>query len=474
MTDSQTPATPAVTLTVAGQPARSTAPSDRQLRRGGALFGFNQVLGLGLGFLGSMFLVRIATPGEVASYLLLLQAITAVGIVLQLGLGPAALRFAPMSRGEGGETATALLRRRLFGLQVAIWALVVPPFALAWPWIARRLDAPELASASLFVVGAAVLASFGHLTHHYLRAFRMYSVVAPLSHPVPRGLVLGGFLALWALGARDVPWQFLISIFVLSQLVTALGFALALKATSAGEGSEARTASSPPNIGVILGATTALGLRSAAQVVLLSSDLWIMSWARSHEEVAIYGVAARVLQVIAAIPAMANFIVPQEFSMLHADGRKEEMERLARTASTSVAMLSLLALLGMLVLGRPLIRLAFGETYLASWGILMILAVGSFWDTACGSAGYALQMSGHHNRLLVLSAAAAAFNIALSALLAPAWGGHGVALATAVSLVALNMGLVWSARRLVGVRTFVYLEPGRWRQVFRMLIGAEK
>jgi O-antigen/teichoic acid export membrane protein len=299
----------------------------------------------------------------------------------------------------------------------------------------------------------------------------MYTVVATLSHPVPRGLVLGGFLALWALGVRDVPWEFLISIFVLSQLVTALGFALTLKATSAGEASELRTANLPPEIRVILGATTALGLRSAALVVLLSSDLWIMSWARSHEEVAIYGVAARVLQVISAIPAMANFIVPQEFSMLYADGRKEEMERLARTASTSVAMISSMALLSMLVLGRPLIHLAFGDIYLPSWSILMILAVGSFWDTACGSAGYVLQMSGHHNRLLGLSAAAAAFNIALSALIAPAWGGHGVAFATAISLIGINMGMVWSARKLVGVRTFVYLEPARWRQVFRMLIG---
>jgi O-antigen/teichoic acid export membrane protein len=463
--------TPAASLTASVTPARSTSPSDRQLRRGGALYGFNQILGLGLGFIGSMFLVRIATPEEVASYLLLLQASTAVGMVLQLGLGPAALRFTPMSRGEGGETATALLRRRLFILQFAIWALVVPPFALAWPWIARRMDAPELASASLFVVGAAVLASFGHLVHHYLRAFRMYSVLAVLSSPVPRGLILGGYLALWGLGARDVPWEFLIAIFVLSQLVTTLGFAFALKATSAGEASEVRTANPPPDIRVILGATTALGLRSAALVVLVSSDLWILSWARSHEEVAMYGVAARVLQVISTIPAMANFIVPQEFSMLHADGRKEEMERLARTASTSVAMLSLLALLGMLVFGRPLIHFAFGDTYLPSWSIVMILAVGSFWDTACGSAGFVLQMSGHHNRLLALSVAAAIFNIALSALLAPAWGGHGVAFATTVTLIGINSGMVWSARKLVGVRTFVYLEPARWRQVFMMLIG---
>ncbi|MFL6197779.1 MAG: lipopolysaccharide biosynthesis protein [Thermoanaerobaculia bacterium] len=463
--------TPAVSLTVAGQPVRSSAPSDRQLRRGGALFGFHQFLGMGLGFLGSMLLVRVARPGEVASYLLVLQAISAVGILLQLGLGPAALRFAPMSRGEGGEAATAVLRRRLFVLQVAIWALVVPPFAVAWPWIARRLEAPELAPASLFVVGAAVLVSFGNLAHHYLRAFRMYSVAAPLSHPVPRGLIFGGYIALWALGARDVPWELLISIFVLSQLVTAIGFAFALKATSAAEASEARAASLPPDIRVILGATTALGLRSAALVVLLSSDLWILSWARSHEEVAIYGVASRVLQVIAAIPAMANFIVPQEFAVLYADGRKEEMERLARTASTSVGMLSCLAMLSLLVLGRPLIHFAFGDTYLPSWSILMILAVGSFWDTACGSAGYVLQMSGHHYQLLGLTVAAAVLNIGLSTLAAPVWGGYGVALATTVSLIAINMGMVWSARRLVGVRTFAYLDPARWRQVFRMLTG---
>jgi hypothetical protein len=56
-------------------------------------------------------------------------------------------------------------------------------------------------------------------------------------------------------------------------------------------------------------------------------------------------------------------------------------------------------------------------------------------------------------------------------LIAPIWGGHGVAFATAISLIGINMGLVWSARKLVGVRTFVYLDPARWRQVFRMLIG---
>jgi O-antigen/teichoic acid export membrane protein len=174
-----------------------------------------------------------------------------------------------------------------------------------------------------------------------------------------------------------------------------------------------------------------------------------------------------VLQVISAIPGMANFVIPQEFAVLHADGRRAEMERLARTASTTVAMISAASLTALLLLGRPAIRWAFGPSYLASWSILLILAEGSFWDTASGSAGFALQMSGHHNRLLGLTAGAAALNLALSLTLAPRWGGYGVALATTATLIALNLAMVRSARRLVGVRTFAYLSPARWREILR-------
>ena len=441
------------------------------LRRGGAFFAASQFLGMGLGFVGSIVMVRVAQPQDVASYLLLLQATTALGLILQLGLGPAALRFVPVSRGEGGDTATALLRRRLFRIQITLWCVIVPPLALSWPWIARRLDAPELATATPFLIAAGLLASLGHLVDNYLRAFRLYASSALFSHLTARVLVLGGFVALWLSAAEAVPWQVLISIFLGSQLVQALGYALSLPLTTQGETSEPRTAVLPPDIRTILGATTAMGLRSAASVLFVSADLWILSWARPHEEVAVYGIVTRVLHVMAALPGIANFVIPQELSMLFADGRRDEMERLTRTASTFMALLSGACFLGILVLGRPLLHLAFGDTYMSGWSILLILAVGTFWDTASGSAGFALQMTGHHNRLLQLTAAAAVFKVALSLALAQSWGGHGVAVATTVSLIALNMAMVWSARRLVGIRTFVYLEPARWREVLRKAVG---
>jgi len=450
-------------------PAESNSATRTRLLRGGMLFGFSQFLGMALGFLSGMVMVRVAEKPAVASYMLLQQAIMALGMALQLGLGSAALRFTPISRGQGGERATAVLRRRLLGIQVSLWLLFVPPLALAWPVLARKLDAPELSNASAFLIAAAVLASFGNLADSYLRSFRLYSLSAPLTHLLPRGLILGGFLVLLLTASRQEPWEMLASVYVGAMLLTCLAYAVALLSTTAGESSEPRAASAPPGIREILGTSSAMGLRSAASVLFVSSSLWVLSWARPHEDVAVYGVAATLLQVMAAIPSIANFIVPQEFAVLFADGRKVEMERLARTAATLVAILSGACLAGLLLLGRPLIRVAYGAPYVGAWGILIVLALGSFWDSASGGAGFALQMAGHHVRLLLLTIGGAILNVALSLALAPAWGAYGIAVATTVTLIAVNVAMVWSARTLVGVRTFVYTRPSQWKQALQMV-----
>lgn len=451
-------------------PARSRSASLRSLSRGGALFAVCHFLGMGLGFAGTMILARIAERQDIASYFLFLQAITGVGLILQLGLGPATLRFAPVSRGQGGERASALLRRRLLLIQLGIWTAIVPPLAVGWPWIARALDAPELAKASPLLIGAAMLASLGQLMEHYVRAFRLYKVSAPLGHFAPRALIFGGFVALWAMGREGLPWEMLITIYISSQLAVALGYAVALRATTRGETDEPRAAAAPPGIPTILGTSTAMGLRSAAAVLFLSSDLWILSWARSHEEVAVYGVAARVMQIMSALPGMANFLIPQEFAVLHAEGRTQEMERLARSASTLVAMISAVALLGLVFFGRPLLQLAFGEAYMGGWILLLILAVGTLWDTASGTAGFVLQMSGNHMLLLQLTVGMAVLKLPLSIALAKVWGGPGVALATTLALIVFNVAMVAAARRRVGVRTFVYLQPRKWREIVRQVL----
>jgi O-antigen/teichoic acid export membrane protein len=450
-------------------PAVAGGTGRARLRTGSLFFATSQLAGMALSFLGSMVLVRIADKPAVASYTLLLQAILAVGLVLQLGLGAAALRFVPISRGRGGDRNTAVLRRRLFILQVGSWSCAIPLLALTWPWITRAMNAPELARATPFVLAAAMLASFGHLVDNYFRAFRFYAVSAALTHFLPRALIFAGFAALWLAGGGTLPWEVLASIYLGSLLVTGLSYAAALPWTTAAETSEPRDATPPPGFREILGTSTAMGLRSAASVLYLSSSLWILKWARPHEEVAIYAVAASLLQVLSAIPAATTYVIPQEFAVLWADRRVRQMETLARTSATVVAGVSLTALAGLALAGKPLIRFAYPE-YGAAWGLLLILGLGSFWDTASGGAGYVLQMTGRHLRLLGITLGGAALNVALSLALAPRWGAYGIALATTVTLIAVNIAMVESVRRLFGVRTFVYGRVSQWREVLRLVL----
>jgi len=454
----------------AAPPPKAPALSARSLWRGGIVYGASHFLGMGLGFVSSMILVRVAQQPSVASYLLLLQATLALALLLELGLGQAALRFAPICRGEGGEAATRVLRRRLLALELGVWAVVAPPVFFVWPIVARRLEAPELAGAAPFLLATAMLGSFSRILDSYLRAFRFYTSSAVLTHFLPRAVLLGGFLVLLGSGMHDAPWSALISLFLIGQFVTTLAYALRLPGTTAAETSEPRIAMAPPPTGEIFNTTFAMGLRSAASILMISSDLWILSWARSHEEVAVYGVVTRIVQVMEALTLIANFLIPQEFAMLYADGRKNELERLARTAATAVGILSLGSLLGIVVLGRPLIRLAFGASYLSGWGILLILAVGIFWDAASGGAGYLLQMTGNHVVLFLLTLGGATFNVALNLFLAPRLGGYGVAVATSLTLIGLNMAMVATARRRVGVKTFVYFRLAEWRRIFRLLL----
>jgi O-antigen/teichoic acid export membrane protein len=434
------------------------------------IYGASHFLGMGLGFLSSMILVRVADRPSVGSYLLLLQATLALALILELGLGQAALRFAPVCRGAGGEAYTRLLRRRLLLLEIAVWIVVAPPVYFVWPFLARRLEAPELASAAPFLLTVAMLSSFSRIVDAYLRAFRFYTASAVLTHFLPRALLLGGFVFLLGSHVRDASWGTLIAIFLLAQLVTTLGYAFRLPATTAAETSEPRTALPPPPTGEIFTTTFAMGLRSAAAILMISSDLWVLSWARSHTEVAVYGVVTRIMQVMEALTLIASFIIPQEFAMLWADGKKAELERLARTAATAVAILSLGSLLGIAVLGRPLIRFAFGQGYLSGWGILLVLAVGVFWDAASGGSGYLLQMTGNHVILFLLTLVSALVNLALSLFLAPRLGGYGVAIATSATLVGINIAFVATVRRRLGVKTFVYFRVAEWRRVFGQLL----
>ena len=438
---------------------------------GPGLFTAAQFVALALSFVGGAFMVRVAEPAAVASYMLFVQGALVLTPLMEMGLGPAAVRFAPLARGRGGTATTALLRRRLLAILLSGWFVIALPMAAFWPTITRWLDAPELSAAAAAALATAGLLSFNAVSDAYLRAFRYFEASAAIGDVAPRVLMAVAFALFFTL-QLDATWVALAAIFFGAQLCASLAYAAALWTTTAAETSEARDATPPPAFPAVAGAAVTMGFRASVGIVLGTSALWVLSWARPHEEVAVYGVMLGLGQLVGLTVTVAARLVPQEFAVLHADGRLEDLERLTRTTATAVGLVTLAAFVALALGGRFLISVAYGETYVSGWSALLVLTLGTFLDAAAGLAGCLLQSTGHHVALLRLTIAAAIVNLALSLLLAPAFGAVGVAAATTVTIIVFDTALVLTARRLVGVTTVAYLRPSRWLAAVTSVFGA--
>jgi O-antigen/teichoic acid export membrane protein len=439
-------------------------PPGPNIARGSLFFAAAHAVALLVSLLGNMALVRIAPPSEIASYLLFVQTVTMLAIVLHLGLANSTLRLAPLARGAGGRDATAKLRRRLLGLQLMFWAIALPILHFAWPPLTRRLGAPELPAVGPAVAGVAAILSLARTSTAYLRAFRRYLAAATLEQLGARALMTTCFVVILVRGG-GVSWVALAAIFSVASAASLLAQATALGATTPLEENEPRVAQPPPGSAAIARLAAVIGANGIIAALVVSSDLWILSATRSHAEVALYGMMLRLLQLVTFSPMVAAFVVPQEFSRLHAAGALAELETLARTSATVNLAVAGTMGVGLAVLGRPLIGLLFGPAYVPGWGILMVLVVGRLIDVAAGPAGALLLMTGHQGRVFANTAAAGIGTVALAALLAWLWGGYGVATAVGLGLLAINALNVRSSRRLLGVRTLAFASAREWSRL---------
>jgi O-antigen/teichoic acid export membrane protein len=94
--------------------------------------------------------------------------------------------------------------------------------------------------------------------------------------------------------------------------------------------------------------------------------------------------------------------------------------------------------------GKWLLPVVFGQEYSPSYIILVILCLGQLFNAAMGSVGLLLNMCGFEKHTALGVTIAALISIILNLLLIPLWGTSGSAVATCVSMIAWNILLgIW-------------------------------
>lgn len=195
-----------------------------------------------------------------------------------------------------------------------------------------------------------------------------------------------------------------------------------------------------------------LFLTGSAGVLMLHTDVVLLGLLSSPNEVATYGAAGRIATVTSFIFfAMSALSVPR-FAGLWSERRLEELETLLASVVRWIFWPSAAVVCGLLLFGKPILGL-FGESFVAGYSVLAVLAVASLCTAAVGPIGELLQVTGNHDAAALTLGGGAALNLTLNLALIPTYGPIGAAVATSTSWIAIRVCQFVIVRQRLGIRT---------------------
>lgn len=438
--------------------------------RAGAIFGLINRASLGLlNIAVAMVLTRLLTPADFGFYTVFAQ-IVAVGAMIQsFGMQTGVTKLAGIAGGTGAwDRAQAILKATgfIFCLVAIVFGAV---FLGLWPLMEEDLFRRELGWLMAGLILLIILTrSAEEIGSAFLRGVGRVRAGALLLSAPREGLVFLAALFALVTASQVGAWAIVEIYAAASALIALLAMLICLRFVRSHSGGPPDTEAFGPKHLAILSAP--MLLHSSGALVLKATDVWILSAYREAGEVALYGAAMRVTNLVIFGLSVINMALPQLLAALYAEGRHTDFERIARTAATWSTVVSVPVFLFILFFAEPLLDLLFGAPYGDAATILIILAAGQTVSAIVGSPGMMLQMTGHQNLMSALTIGALVVNVVANILVVEEHGAVGVAVVTALTItgrMALHTLLAWRLTGALSLPDPRTLTPAALRSMLR-------
>lgn len=188
---------------------------------------------------------------------------------------------------------------------------------------------------------------------------------------------------------------------------------------------------------------------------MLNSQIGIvlLGWLGTDQDVASLRLASKGAQFVVFSLMVINMVIAPHVTQAHGSGNRQRLQRLSRHSARLAFAGGLPVALLLIFWGAPIIGLLFGHEYVGNTTRpLAILAGGQLVNTAFGSVGLFLTMTGHEIDTFKGQAWALLINLILALLLIPRMGVDGAAYAAAVGLVAWNLVLAVKLVKRLNIR----------------------
>lgn len=179
-------------------------------------------------------------------------------------------------------------------------------------------------------------------------------------------------------------------------------------------------------------------LTSVMHLVMGKTDIIMLGAMTTAREVGIYSVSLKLSLLTSFILVSVNAMLAPKFSQLFHAGKLEDLKMVARNCARLIFYATLPIVVIYLFFGDYILAL-FGRDFVSGRMALVILIGGQFVNSAAGSVGYFLDMTGHQKVFQYIVMFGAVLNIVLNFILIPHFGINGAAFASTISIATWNI-----------------------------------
>jgi O-antigen/teichoic acid export membrane protein len=160
---------------------------------------------------------------------------------------------------------------------------------------------------------------------------------------------------------------------------------------------------------------------------------------RPEAEVGYYAIAVKLATLTTFVLQAINSMAAPRFSTLYHSGKIDDLLHVAKKSAKLIFWTTAPIALTLIVFGKLLLGLLFGQEYTVAYLALFFLIVGQFINSISGSTGLFMNMTGHEKVFRNIIAITLVINVALNLVLIPNFGIYGSAFAGMVSLSFWNI-----------------------------------
>ena len=189
----------------------------------------------------------------------------------------------------------------------------------------------------------------------------------------------------------------------------------------------------------------------SAFVLLAQTDTLMTGAILGTFQAGIYGAAFKTAAGVSFMLMGVNAIAAPMFATLHTQGDYRGLQKLTSTVARWMFYPTLIFALLLILFGDRILGL-FGAEFVAARWSMTVLILGQLVNVGAGSVGYLMEMTGHHQQCAFVLGCSAVLNLILNAILIPAFGIMGAAIATATTMALWNIWLHCLVVKHLGVK----------------------